>query len=242
MATLALLNCTSHVHGHDFTGDTNQAVLQTEVTALDKTTFGSSGWTELHGGLKKSTFDLQGFWQSATTDAVDVEAFPDLATANRVHTFGATSTEGTTAYMWQAGRFSYQLGGQLDTLAPFTLQSAGTDGVGVVKGQWAKAKGNVSATGVLGSGLNLGAGAAGKYLYATLHAFSVGTTLTVQVQSDDNSGFTTPTTVATFSAITARGGSWLTRVDASAITDTWFRLNVSAVTGTFSVAGAIGIQ
>lgn len=242
MAVLALLNCTTHVHGHDFTTDTNQALLQTEVTALDKTTFGSSGWTELHGGLKKSVFDLQGFWQSATTDAVDVEAFPDLATANRVHTFGATSTEGTTAYMWQAGRFSYQLGGQLDTLAPFTLQSAGTDGVGVVKGQWAKAKGNVSATGVLGSGLNLGAGAAGKYLYATLHAFSVGTTLTVQVQSDDNSGFTTPTTVATFSAITARGGSWLTRVDASAITDTWFRLNVSAVTGTFSVAGAIGIQ
>jgi len=241
MAVLALVDCTTHVHGHDFTTDTNDAKLNMEAVALDKTTFGSSGWTELHGGLKSSAFDLQGFWQSATTDAVDVEAFPDLGVVNRVHTFGPKPTEATTAYLFRAGKFSYNLLGSIGELAPFTLGSQGTDGVGVARGQWAKAKGNVSATGALGTGLNLGAGGTGKYLVATLHAFSVGTTVTVQVQSDDNSGFTTPTTVGTFDAVTARGGSWL-RVDASAITDTWFRFNVSAITGTFSVAGAIAIQ
>jgi hypothetical protein len=242
VSVLALLNAYAYVHGHDFTGDTNEVNLDMEATALNKTTFRSDGWTELTGGAKTSTFNMRGFWQSATSDAVDVEAFPDLAVANRTHTMGPAETETGVAYMWQAGRFNYELLGAYNELAPFTLGSQGTDGVGVVKGQLAKEKGTVSATGVLGSGVNLGAGAAGKYLYATLHATSVGTTMTVQVQSDADNTFASPTTVATFSAVTARGGYWLTRVDASSITDTWFRLNVSAITGTFTVSGAIAIQ
>lgn len=242
MSVLALLDCTTHVAGHDFTTDTNQAAVQSEAAALEKTTFGSAGWTELHGGLKSLAFAYQGFWQSAASDAVDVEAFTDLGVANRVHTFGPVPTEATTAYLFRAGNFAYNLGGTIGELAPFTLNSQGTNGEGVIRGQWAKKKGNVSATGVLGSGVNLGAGAAGKFLYATLHAFSVGTTITVEIQSATTSAFTTPTTRATFTAVTARGGSWLPRVDASAITDTWWRMNVTAITGTFSVAGAIAIQ
>lgn len=246
MSTIALLNAYTYVHGHDFTGDTNQVNLTMEATALDRTTFrsssGTSGWTELTGGAKTSTFDMRGFWQSATADAVDVEAFPDLGVTNRVHTMGPAETETGVAYMWQAGRFNYEFLGAYNELAPFTLGSKGTDGVGVVRGQLARKLGTVSATGALGSGANLGAGGAGKFLYATLHAFAVGTTMTVQVQSDADNTFASPTTVATFTAVTARGGFWLPRVDANAITDTWFRLNVSAITGTFTVAGAIAIQ
>jgi hypothetical protein len=116
----------------------------------------------------------------------------------------------------------------------------GTNGVGVVRGGVAKAKGNVSSTGATGSVQQLGDVAANEFLYATLHVFSAGTTITVQVQSDDNSGFSSPTTRATFSGVTTAGGNWVTRV-AGAITDTYWRFNVSAVTGTFSIAGAIGI-
>lgn len=244
MATLALLNCFAHVAGHDFTADTNQLNLNVDVTALDKTTFGSAGWTELAGGLKDLTFDMAGFWQSAASDAVDVEAFPDLGVRNRAHTVGPVNTEANPAYMFQGGKFTYNLLGEINTLAPFTLNSRNTDGVGAVRGQLAAKKQNVSAVGTFGSGVNLGAGAAGKFLYATLHAFSVGTTLTVEIQSDADNTFATPTVVATFNAVTARGGSWLARVDASSITDTWFRFNIptAGITGTFSVAGAIGIQ
>lgn len=244
MATLALLNCFAHVAGHDFTADTNQLNLNVDVTALDKTTFGSAGWTELAGGLKDLTFDMAGFWQSAASDAVDVEAFPDLGVRNRAHTVGPVNTEANPAYMFQGGKFTYNLLGEINTLAPFTLNSRNTDGVGAVRGQLAAKKQNVSAVGTFGSGVNLGAGAAGKFLYATLHAFSVGTTITIDIESAPTSAFVAldTTTRATIGPITARGGTWVPRVDASAITDPWWRFNVTAVTGTFSVAGAIAIQ
>lgn len=242
MTTIALTNVFSYVGGHDFTADSNQANLQMEATQLDATTFRSKGWMEYKGGLKSSTFDLSGHWQSAAEDAVDPEAFNNLGTRNRTHTMGPVETETGVAYMWRAGFFQYQLLGSINEMAPFTLQSLGSDSVGVVRGQLAAAMQDVSATGALGSGVNLGAGGTGTYLYATLHTFTAGTSLDVEVQSDDSSSFASPTSVASFSTVSSRGGLWLARVDASSITDTWFRLNVTAITGTFSVAGAIGIQ
>ncbi|HEY9416720.1 MAG TPA: hypothetical protein VIQ30_18350, partial [Pseudonocardia sp.] len=86
----------------------------------------------------------------------------------------------------------------------------------------------------------VGAVASGQFAYAALHVFSAGTTMTVQVQSAATVGFASPTTRGTFSAATAVGGLWLTRV-AGPITDTYWRLNVSAITGTFQVAGVIAI-
>lgn len=242
MSTVALLNVFSYVDGHDFTGDTNQARLSMEAAAKDATTFRSNGWREHKGGLKTSSFEMGGLWQSDASDAVDPEVFNNLGSRNRVHTFGAKETEGEPAYMWRAGQFSYSLLGQLGEMAPFSVSAMGTDGVGVVRGQLAAATGDVSAAGALGSGVNLGAGSSGEYLYATLHVFTAGTSLDVEIQSDADNSFGSPTTVATFSTLSARGGTWLARVDASSITDTWFRFNVTAITGTFNVAGAIGIQ
>lgn len=241
MSTLALLNCASYIGGHDFTGDSSQANLNMEVTQLNKTTFRSNGWTELAGGLKDSTFDLQGFF-SAGTDAPDPESFSNLGVRKRVHTLSPSESETGVSYLWQGGFFTYSLLGSINEMAPFTLQSRGSDGVGVVRGQLAAAPQDVSAIGAFGSGVNLGAGGTGKFLYATLHTFTAGTSLDVEIQSDDSSSFGTPTSVASFSTISAEGGSWLARVDASAITDTWFRFNVTANTGTFNVAGSIAIQ
>lgn len=243
MSTIALLNAFSYVDGRDFTADTNQISLNMEAAALDKTTFRSSGWTEVLGGLKTSTFDQNGFWQ-AGTGQVDPDAFTNLATRNRVHTMGPVEAEQNTAYMWQAGHFTYQLLGTLGEMAPFTLQSQGTDGVGVVRGQLAKELGNVSATGATGSAVNLGAGSAGDYLYMAFHVFSAGTTISAKIESDTAEAFSSPADVvdATVGPITTTGGTWMTRVDASAITDSWFRLNVTAITGTFSIAAAMAIQ
>jgi hypothetical protein len=111
-----------------------------------------------------------------------------------------------------------------------------------VRGRLAAAKQTVSATGALGTGLNLGALSASQYLYATLHVFAdaaSAVSLTVAIQSDDNSGFTTPTTVATVASSGGGGGTWITKV-AGPITDTWFRFNVTAIGATLSLAGAIG--
>lgn len=240
MTVLALTNAFSFVHGYDFSTDLNKLQLNAEATALDSTTFGAT-YRSMAGGLKSWNYDMAGYWQSATSQAVDPESFPDLATAGRVFTVGADQTAGTACYMGQGGKFSYMLGGSLGELMPFSLSSTNTDRYGLIRGQVAKAKGSVAATGALGSSLNLGAVGSTQYLYATFHAFSVGTTVTVIVESSADNTFGSPTTRISFTGVTTVGGTWGTRV-AGAITDTWYRMKVSAITGTFSVAGAIGIQ
>jgi hypothetical protein len=143
--------------------------------------------------------------------------------------------------MFQGMKAQYSLLGEVGQLAPFTLNAVGSNGVGVVRGKLTKARGTINATGAIGTGVELAAASASQYVYATIHVFSAGTTATFQLQSDDNAGFTTPTTIATVAGVTAAGGTWVTRV-AGPLTDTFFRINVSAITGSFIVAAAIGVQ
>lgn len=239
MGTFSLIDPVIYIGGYDMTQDLNSANLNIAAEELDNTVFGLGGYRRRIGGLKTVAADFGGFWQ-AGSGTVDPTVFTDLAVADRVITMAPDDAETTPAYIWQGGSFTYSPFGQIGTVTPFQLGYRGTNGVGVVRGQLAKVKGDVSATGALGSVVEIGDVAATEYAYATLHVFSAGTTITVQVQSDDNSGFSSPTTRATFSGITTAGGTWATRVQ-GAITDTYWRFNVSAVTGTFSIAGAIGI-
>lgn len=242
MSVIALTNAFSYVHGYDFTTDLNKIMLNVEANALDSTTFGPGGYRSFAGGLKSWSYEMGGYWQSATSQAVDVEAFPELSTANRVYTVGVDQTAGSVCYMAQGGKYNYSLGGSIGELTPFSLNCYNTDKYGIVRGQIAKAKGTVAATGALGSALNLGAVGAGQYLYGTFHVFGTpGTTITAVLESDVDNTFGAATTRITFGPITTAGGTWGTRV-AGAITDTWYRLRVTAITGTFTVAGALAVQ
>lgn len=240
MGIFTLTDAVIWVHDQDVTGSSNKLALKTTVEDKDVTVFGGGGYKARAGGLRDVELAVDGYADSAA--GPDAAAFAALGVADRAHTVAATSTAGSVAYLFQAGEFSYEQLAAVGDVAPFTFDSKGTNKVGVARGQLAKAKGVVSATGVLGSGLQLGAGGAGKFLYATLHAFAVGTTVTVIIQSDTTSGFAAPTTRATIGPITTAGGTFLTRVDASAITDTWWRMNVSAITGSFTLGGALAIQ
>lgn len=238
MSTFPLLDCTTWVAGYDFTTDSNKIALSPEVVDLDGTVFGGGGWKKLSGGLKTVAASLEGFFQGA----VDAEGFPDLGNANRVVTVSPTGVALSTAYLFQATKLKYSAFGQDGELTPFTLDMSGSNTVGMVRGQVAAAKQSVAATGALGSAVQLGAVGASQFVYAAFHIFGTpGTTVTVKVQSDNASNFPSATDVATIGPLTAAGGTWMTRV-AGAITDDWFRFNVSAITGTFSVAGAIAVQ
>jgi hypothetical protein len=240
VASLSLTDATTWIGGYDFTTNLNEISLNTSVDDLDATTFGGGGYRARKGGLRTVESSLAGFWESATLDAPDPQIFTNIGTADRVVTMAYDDAETSTAYMFQAGKFSYDMFGEVGALTPFNVSMMGTNPVGLVRGQVTKAKANVSATGATGTGVNLGNVSASQYLYATLHVFSAGTTITVTVQSDDNAGFTTPTTRITFGPITTVGGTWGVRL-AGALAETHYRFNVTAITGTFSVAGAIGI-
>jgi hypothetical protein len=239
MAVRALTDAFVYVGGHDFTGDSNAARIAAEAERLETQTFGSSGWKTCIGGLKDVAAEIDGFAQYGATD-VDPEVFNNLG-VSQVFTVADVETEDEVAYMFQAAHYSYEQFGQLGVVAPFSVKGQGKDGVGLVQGQLAKARGTVGATGATGTALELGAASSSQFLYATFHVFSAGTTITAVVESDEDNTFGSATTRITFGPITAAGGTWGTRV-AGAITDTWYRLRVTAITGSFSIACAVGIQ
>lgn len=240
MAVFPLTNAFIHCAGYDFTTDTNTLNGAADAAALDASTFNSGGWTELVGGVKSLNLAYSGFWQAAATgdQAPDDQAFPMLSTS-QVYTFGLVETEQERCYMAQGMKSQYALGAAHGEIAPFSLTANGSSGEGLIRGRLAKSKGSVSATGALGSGVDIGTGGSSSFFYAAFHIFTAGTTITVQVQSDDNSGFTSATTRATLGPLTTSGGTWMTPI-AGPITDDWWRFSVSAITGTFTVAGAIG--
>lgn len=225
------------------TTDTNEVSLSVEVDEQETTTFGSNGWRSRIGGLRDISMDLSGFYQ-AGDGSVDADAFNTIGAGGEPITVSPTGQADSTAYAFLGGKFSYEILGGIGDVAPFSLSISATDGVGLVRGKLVAPKQTKSATGVLGSVVtDLSTNdqvSSSQYLYAVLHVFSAGTTVTVQVQSDDNSGFSSATTRATIGPISAVGGTWMTRV-AGPISDTYYRMNISAITGTFSVAGFIGI-
>lgn len=248
MTTQALLRAFLYADEWDATADANQVMLKATQAPLDGTTFrgviNNGGWEEVGAsGTKKLDANFDGFWSAATTTAQDPQSFNQLGGAARVWTMGLDETETAPAFLWRGGQVSYQWLGQLSTSAPFSVAVKPTDGIGgLVRGQLAAKLQSKSSTGQLGSICQLGATGSTQYAYASFHVMPpAGTTITIQVQSAATVGFASPTTRATLGPLTTTGGTYMTRV-AGPITDQYWRFNVSAITGTFSVAGAIAVQ
>ncbi len=245
MGSYAVLNHTTYVSGYDLTGDTNSTTLDIEYDELDVTVNGSTARNRI-AGLEQVESTVGGPWQSAASGAIDPTVFTGLGSTVEIVTQTPTGTEGDVAWLWQAKKFTYSIGGQLGEVFPYEMKMLSTKGsgvtsVGAVRGRLLKAKGDISATGVTGSVVQAGAVASGQYLYCAVHCFTIGTSFTLQIQSDTASNFPSATTQMTTSSITATGGTWVTRV-AGPITDDYWRVNVPAASGTSQIAVAIGIK
>lgn len=91
------------------------------------------------------------------------------------------------------------------------------------------------------AGVQLGQIASGKKLVALLHApITAAGTLVVTIQSDDNSGFTTPTTRLTFATL-ATTPTWQLLTLDGPITDDWWRVNLDTTLGDHTIGVAAGI-
>ena len=248
MTTLVANNITTWFSGYDMTADLNSTQLALSYAALDDTAFLDSARSRI-AGLGDAQLNVAGWWQSgATNAAVDPVAFSALGGTSRLVSNTPDGTEGSVAYFYRAKTFNYQTFGEIGQVMPFQLSAQSARGAGLaavaeVRGRVLKSNRTaaVTATGVTGTAYQLGAVAAGQYLYAGLHCMSAGTTLTGVLESAADNTFSGATTRITFSGITAVGDTWGTRV-AGAITDTWYRLRITAVTGTFTVACVAGIK
>lgn len=244
MTTHAALDVTTWVAGYDMTGDSNSTTLTIEYDVLDDTCYGDDARSRL-AGYENVSSQSNGYY-NAGTGAVDEQSFNGLGSTLQVVSMSNDGAESSVAYFYQAKKLMYQVFGNAGEVNPFQLSTTGARGngtlsAGAIHGRVLKTKANVAATGATGTAYQLGAVGASRYLYAALHVFSAGTTITAVVESAPDNTFAAPTTRITFGPITTAGGTWGTRV-AGAITDTWYRLRVTAITGTFQIAAVVGIK
>ena len=244
MATI-LTNVRCFSVGVDLTGVSNKIEISAEVESKDRTNYASEGWGEVIGGLASAQISSEGQWEAGDPSKVDDASWSQLGgvgpwsiSANNA------ATVGSLAYLINALRSEYKLGDAVGEVAPWT--GTAKSAWPVARGQFAHPPGTARTATGTGTGLQLGAVAAGKRLYATLHVLSAaGTTpsITARVESSVDNTFASPTTQLTFAAATAVGGQIL-RTDGTAITDTWWRMawTISGTTPSFMFVDALGIQ
>lgn len=246
MGKFVLSNVKLFTGGTDMTGASNKLDWASEVESKTVTTWGSSDgtrvWEEYIGGLASTKIQAAGLWE-AGPGLVDDELWADRGGVGPWTACPDTAAVGSLAYLTKAMGGSYQLGGTVGDVAPWTANASST---------WPTARGQIlhppaTARTANGSGTarQLGAVTAARSLYVCLHVLAVsgtgGPTLTVIVESDDASGFSSPITRATFTAATAIGGQAV--AVAGPVTDDYWRVRwtVGGTTPSFQFVVAAGI-
>lgn len=244
MSRFILTNVRLFAVGADLTGNSNKAEISAEMEDKDVTNYRSAGWKEVLGGLGSAEIAAEGQWEAGDAGKVDDASFAQLGGVGPWTIGPDGAAVGDLAYVVNALRSDYKLGDAVGEVAPWSGTAKST--WPVARGQVAHPPGTVETATGTGTALNLGAVTAGKRLYAALHVLSVsGTTpsITVRVESDDTSGFLTPTTRLTFGAATAIGGQIL-RTDGTAITDSWWRVawTITGTTPSFLFVSALAVR
>lgn len=235
MATFVLTDSGIFVHEHEITDAAGALSVETSVDTPDATTFGSGGWREFLPALKTTAFGVDGYADFGT-DLSDEALFGKLGLADRVISVVPEGpTEGNIAFSATCVAGSYSgIGGAIGDIAGFQLgaqaSSYTTRGTLMHYGEETNAHD--------GTGFQLGA--ASSAIYGALHVFSGTGSITVEIESDDNSGFTTPTTRLTFTAVAGTSSAeWATAT--GAISDTWWRMTAT-FTGTRKWAVVLGVD
>ena len=242
MAVTALTDARIWLAEFDLVDDTNEVGLDVDISALDKTNFGSGGKTELVGGLTTTVVSVNGFLNFAD-DQSDEALSSVLGTADKVATFAADDAAGSTAILAQGLASKLSRGAKVGELSTFSGTLTTSKTPGAVEGVLLAAEQTQTTTTSV-AGIQQGAVSAEQSGYAALHVFAAsGTspTLDVTIESDDNAGFTSATTRMTFTQTATATSEW--QSVAGAITDDYWRV-VATIGGTspsFTFAVSFGI-
>jgi hypothetical protein len=235
--TEVLTDCQLYLGPADLTGHGNKIDIAEEYEDLDKTTFGSGGAKTRVAGIADVMASVDTFWEAGDPGMPDDILWAIRGTANTPFTAAPNAgASGDVCYLSRVFSGAHKPGGDVGKLMTISAD---------LKGNWPAARGKIlhpggtvrTATGT-GTGYQMGAIAtSGRAMYACLHVLSLSAvsgspTLTVIVESDDNSGFTTPTTRIAFTTATAVTGE-AKRV-LGPITDTWWRAKWTVAGGATS--------
>lgn len=242
MSKFVTKNARCFVGAYDLSGDCNKMDISYSCEVKEITNL-LSVWKEKIPGLKDFKVSYGGFLNTGAANLSAEEAHFNYTGLENVPVLlcPTSGTDGEIVYFGKAISTNYKLLGAVGEVAPFEVSAEGQGNL--IRGKVLKV-GTVNATGNGTAVLHTAVGAS-QYLYGQLHVYSVSGTnpsITVKIQSDDNSGFTSATDRITFAAKTAIGYEFATPI-AGAITDTYYRVNytVSGTNPVFGVAVVMGI-
>lgn len=225
MSSFVLLDARLFAGGADLTGDSNKIEVSAEVEEKDRTNYYSGGYKEILGGLASAELSGEGQWRAGDSGMVDDASWGQFAGVGAWSAGPDDCAVGDLAYFMKALRSDYKLGDAVGEIAPWAGTAKST--WPLVRGVFAHPPATARTSTGDGTAQQLGAIAADKRLYASLHVLSVAgsstPTITVEIESDSQEDFgASPETLLSFDAATARGGQIL-RTDGTAHTDTWYR-------------------
>lgn len=214
---------------------TDQLGLDMTADPVEFTNYCSTGAREYRQGLRTWGVNATGFADFAAVGATTGGLVPgeEIAPANLGATTNLTicpvdGSEGAVAYLADGAYASMMpVGGTVGEAARYSFTAVPAtlaDGHKLVRGRLEANRTVTSSSNTTGSN-SLGALSASQRLSASLHVFTLsGTspTLAVKVQSDDNSGFSSPTDRITFSTASTRSGQFA--YINGAVTDSYWRV------------------
>lgn len=235
--------------GYDIAAELNECQLAARRAELPDNRLGDD-IDAFFPGIESVDCIVKGFRNSAADGSETVLAAPRLISsapdrsawpltlAPPYAPAAAPGADGNVAYNLRGCQTAYRLAGAHGESLKFELISRARSGVGVLDRLTVVLPKAIYAVTTTGTGRQLGALSATEKMVAVLHVFAVtGGTWTLTVESDDNSGFTTPIVRATFTGATA-----ITRQViqiAGAVTDDWWRVVLTKAVGTSCVASAL---
>tara|TARA_R110002096_G_scaffold168655_1_gene339643 strand:+ start:1525 stop:2229 length:705 start_codon:yes stop_codon:yes gene_type:complete len=197
-------------------------------TVLTDTTHSSAG------GLLTFGFSVDAYADFTNADSA---VFADVAQAVPLTFATSSGADDEVAYLINARQISTTpIAGAVGEMAGMNISggAAGDLARGIIEFNSSTASSGTT------TGSQLGAISAAQRIVANLHVTTAaGSSLDVIVQSDDNSGFTSPTNRITFSQATGLTSQHLSL--SGAITDSHWRLSYTIAGGSFTFAVALGI-
>lgn len=224
---------------YNLSGDLNKVGIDLSAGEEIDTAFGDTFHSRPGGQLADCTLSVEGWWQSSASASPDPLAVNSLGVAGTTVTVCDLSTTGAAAYLLGVHEGTYTQSSEIGKVRPFTLACSGSSGAGAIRGRLLLPVTTVTGNSN-GTGFQLGAVSASQYVFIAIHVLTAGTTADIIVESDDNASFISATTRST-TTVTTTGAPVVIPV-AGAITDDYWRVRTANVTGTFSVAVAVGIK
>lgn len=242
-----LANCTIWLDDVNIASQVNQVTIQQSAKEIDATTFANAGMARL-GGLEDAVISCAGLWESLPDP--DFSIFGDVGLNVPITVaLAQNAAAGAPAYLMGAELAQYGgIGGKVGNAMAFSLRAAQNLSLAsgkLAQGILAENRTGISAT---GNGSIYGPLAVPansiQTMVAALHCTAAsGTTpsMTIALQSATTGGFGSPTTRATFNALTGVGSQIISIQ--GPITDAYWRFiwTISGTGPSFSFAASLGL-